>query len=831
MRKQFKLLAAALVSFFISLVLLHVGCDIGDTSDHDDERQRMIDPGSNAGQVSFISARPVWPEGREKEKNLFVGFRTVFKQPASRKAVLRITGSSLYRIFLNGVYIGHGPARGPHGYYRVDEWQLDEKQLRAENILAIEVAGYNVNGYYLLDQPSFLQAEVVSDGKVLASTRGKGRSFEACILKERVQKVQRYSFQRPFIEYYRLGKGYQQWRQKASARLNKVKCTVLPAKKLLPRRVAYPRFSLRQPVWHVCRGQLETDITVDDLWRNRALRGIGPKLKGFVEHELEVIPSIELQKVRSVSTVEIAKVFRPAEPFRLGENSFQILDFATNLTGFIGAKIKCHKKTRLLITFDEILSDGDVDFKRLKCTNAVGYELEPGLYEIETFEPYTLRYLKPMVLEGDCEIDDVYLREYANDETREAHFACSDWQLNKIFEAAKETFRQNAVDIFMDCPSRERAGWLCDSFFTARVAYDLCGNTTIEKNFFENFLLPERFEHLPAGMLPMCYPADHYDGRFIPNWAMWFVVQLEEYLQRSGDCELVKALEPKVMDLFDYFQKFKNDDGLLEKLESWVFVEWSAANDFVQDVSYPSNMLYTAVLSSAGRMYGRADLIQQAERIREVIRHQSFDGEFFVDNAVRKNGKLEVTNNRSEVCQYFAFFFDVATAERYGQLWDVLSTKFGPNRANTQAYPEVHQANAFVGNYLRLELLSRYGLCRQLKSELVDYFLYMAEKTGTLWENIDTKASCNHGFASHVAHCLYRDVLGLYKIDSQYKTVELRFSDVGLQWCQGKIPTKHGEISLRWWKDGGEIRFQVDVPAGYRVGVQNLSDLPLVQHL
>ena len=830
MRKQFKLLnsATALVLVCISLVLSCVGCDI---AEHNDEPQMMSNRGGDCQQVSFSSAKPVWPKGREREKNLFVGFRTVFKQPVSKKAVLRITGSSLYRIFLNGVFVGHGPARGPHGYYRVDEWELDEKHLEAENLLAIEVAGYNVNSYYLLDQPSFLQAEVVWDGKVLASTSGKGRSFEACILKERMQKVQRYSSQRPFTEYYRLGEGYDQWRRKTSAGLNKVKYALLPAKRLLPRRVAYPRFSRRQPVWSVCRGQLERDIKVDDLRRDRSLRNIGPKLKGFAENQLEVIPSIELQKVRSVSTVKINKPFCPTEPLRLSKNSFEILDFGTNLTGFIGAKIKCHEKTRLLFTFDEILSDGDVNFKRLKCVNAVGYELEPGVYYIESFEPYTLRYLKPMVLDGDCEIKSVYLREYANDEVREAHFACSDWRLNKIFEAAKETFRQNALDIFMDCPSRERAGWLCDSFFTARVAYDLCGDTTIEKNFFENFLLPERFEHLPAGMLPMCYPADHYNGRFIPNWAMWFVVQLEEYLQRSGDYELVKALEPKVMALFDYFQKFKNEDGLLEKLESWVFVEWSEANNFVQDVSYPSNMLYAAALSAAGGMYDRADLIEQAEKIRDVVRRQSFDGEFFVDNAVRKDSKLEITNNRSEVCQYFAFFFNVATAKTHKELWDVLSMKFGPDRADTKAYPEVHQANSFVGNYLRLELLSRYGLCRQLKGELVDYFFYMAEKTGTLWENTNTKASCNHGFASHVAHCLYRDILGLYKIDRQRRVVELRFSDVGLEWCQGKIPTKDGEVCLRWWKNGDEIRFRVDVPAGYKVSVENLSQLQLVRQL
>ena len=72
----------------------------------------------------------------------------------------------------------------------------------------------------------------------------------------------------------------------------------------------------------------------------------------------------------------------------------------------------------------------------------------------------------------------------------------------------------------MDCPSRERAGWLCDSFFTSRTEYALTGRSTVEHAFLDNFLMPERFEFLPDGMLPMCYPADHNDRTFIPNWAI-----------------------------------------------------------------------------------------------------------------------------------------------------------------------------------------------------------------------------------------------------------------------------------------------------------------------
>ena len=46
-------------------------------------------------------------------------------------------------------------------------------------------------------------------------------------------------------------------------------------------------------------------------------------------------------------------------------------------------------------------------------------------------------------------------------------------------------------------------------------------------------------------MLPMCYPADHYDGNFIPNWAMWFVLELEEYISILELC--LRNLPPEAV--------------------------------------------------------------------------------------------------------------------------------------------------------------------------------------------------------------------------------------------------------------------------------------------
>ncbi len=770
----------------------------------------------------FAAAQPVWATGREHEMNLTLGFHATFAAPTSGRVLLRVTGSTLYRAYVNGRHAGHGPARAGQGFYRLDEWDLSPWLRPGTNVLALEVAGYNVNSYYLLDQPSFLQAEIVSDGVVLGATGGDGSTaFAARVLGDRVQKVQRYSFQRPFSEVWRLAPGWDGWRTNVARPEPAAALTTFAGVSLLPRRVALPEFVVRQPISRVSLGTMERGPAPARPWKDRSLTGIGPQLGGFPEGELETTPSLEFQAWtpgRKDGEAQ-ATPWSTRTPVSLGAGRCEIVDFGVNLSGFLGVELEATRPSRVFLTFDEVLRDGDVDWKRLGCVNLVALELQPGRYSFESFEPDTLRYARIVALEGEVTLHQVLLRELTNPDVQEAQFAASDPRLNRLFEAGRETFRQNAVDIFMDCPSRERAGWLCDSFFTARVAPWLSGDTRIERNFLENYLVPAKFDALPQGMLPMCYPADHPDGVFIPNWAMWFVLELEEYAARSGDRALVEALRPRVQRLLEFFQGLRNADGLLEKLPSWVFVEWSKANDWVQDVNFPSNMLYARVLESAATLYGWPELATDAGRLRETIRRQCFDGRFFVDNAVRRDGRLTVTTNRSEVCQYFAFYFGVASPESHPDLWRTLREDFGPQRKQTKAHPEVAAANAFIGNVLRLELLSRYGHCQQTLDESVGYLLYMAERTGTLWENDGDYASCNHGFASHVVNVLYRDVLGLSVVDPVRKEVHIRPGQPELDWCEGSIPVPDGRVSLRWWREKAEPKYRVDAPAGYRIVV------------
>ncbi|MDR2138146.1 MAG: hypothetical protein LBP50_01145, partial [Tannerella sp.] len=675
-------------------------------------------------------ALPVWAAGRETEMNLNLGFRGVFQVGSGQNVTLKITASTIYRVFVNGKFVGSGPARAAHGYFRVDEYNIDKHVHNGENIIAVEVAGYNVNTYYTLDQPSFLLSEVTDNGKIVLAT-GAGDDFEAFHLKERLQKVERYSFQRPFTEYYRMKEGYDKWRVSSKTNIEKLSLAIFPAVKLLPRNVLMPDFVELSPVSVYAGGVVKRAIPAS-YYKDRSLTQISPVFKGFPEAELEVKPSQEVQETVTDTKEIINKPVAALGTLSLKKNEFYIYDFGTNFSGFLGAKLKCTTPARLCFYFDEMLFEGDVNSKQRQAdiNNQIIYELGVGEYNLETLESYTFKFLKVIALEGSCDIEKVYIREFAYPENKNASFNSSNFKLNAIFAAARQSSRQNAVDVFMDCPSRERAGWLGDSYFAATMEREFTGKSTILYNFLENYALPEKFKDIPEGMIPMCYPADHYDGNFLPNWALWFIIQVEDYARCGGDPALVAKLKPRIEKLLHYFTKFENEDGLLEKLEKWIFVEWSRAGDFVQDVNYPTNMLYATSLACAARLYGNADWATKSEHVRQTVLKQSFNGEFFVDNAVRENGKLKVTQNTTEVCQYYAFYFNVATPASHPALWRKLITEFGPNRNDKKIYPNVFRANAFMGNYMRMDILSRYGLQSQLIMEIQDYFYAMADKTG-----------------------------------------------------------------------------------------------------
>ena len=698
-------------------------------------------------KINFIQACPVWEKGMQKEMNHSLMFRAVVTK--SDNVRLRLAAHSRYQIFVNGEFFAAGPARAGHGFFRVSEYFFDEKLTDNENVIAVIVAGYNVNSFYLTDQSSFVCMELEIGGAVVNAT-GTDKEFEVLTYRNRSKKVQRYSFQRPFTESYIFDACYDAFMTRPEEKYDNAVLEKTEEKIFISRNVPYCRYNEIKADKIISKGII-IPAKNKKVYADRSLTDINELLKGYKKNEIESDTVNDLyghvMHILEPDTID-------AEPVFLGTNCCAVYDMGVNTTGYIRLSLTAEHDTQIYAVFNEKLpEEGYPDAGRDGCANVVKWALQGGrTYDIVSFEPYTYRYIQIISAYSPTLISNVSQYRECYDETLLVNKKeMPDSELQKIYDAAVETFVQNSTDIFMDCPSRERAGWLCDSFFTSRVEKELTGKSPVENNFLENFILPDKFEHLPDGMLPMCYPADHYDGCYIPNWAMWYVLELREYFKRSGDRELVDVARTKIYNLYDFFMNFENNDGLLQNLKRWVFVEWSEANSFVQDINYPTNMLYSVFIDAIAELYEDGKLHEKAEKLRETIRTHSFDGEFFCDNAVfDENGVAERTSNRTETCQYYAFFTGTATKEMYPDLYKKLVDEFGSVRDEKDNYPEIHRSNAFIGNYLRLQILFEDGLYEKVVDDIRKFFLPMAECTGTLWENMHDHASCNHGFASHV---------------------------------------------------------------------------------
>ena len=685
--------------------------------------------------MTFDRAQAVWIEDQNSLAQ-FIGFYASVEINQAVTGVLAITAINAYRIFHNGVFIAHGPARCAHGHARVDE--LSIPLCAGVNHIAVEVAAYHMNSFEHTDQDGMFCAELRLGEHVLLRS---DKDFSAQYLTQRLRAVPRYSFQRPSVEAYQLQAESDAWR--CAGFSESLPLLGVLGYTFLPRSAPYPKYPLinAEPISHwSCTYQ-----TVEDYRKDRSLINISDKLKGFPVDALCLNPQLIMEGCQSTKSTATGQA--------LSDQHAIIYDLQRNRSGFMQCSLRCQSDCTIYITFDERLNaDDDVDHFRFGCLNVLSFALAAGSYDLESFAPYTARYLKVHCVGGDCEILSVGMRCFENPNMFDQDFTAEDQILTDIYAAGQHTIAQNSVDIFMDCPSRERAGWLCDSFFMGRYERALCIKRGVEHDFLENFILNKSFAHLPDGMLPMCYPADFYDGNFIPQWALWYIIELGEYATAYPDCDLPQRAQQNMNNLMAWFAGHENDDGLLESLPAWNFIEWSKANNFTQDVSYPSNMLYCRALEVMSALYGDQDYADKATQIRTRIISASWDGSWFHDHAVRQaDGTLVVCDDISETCQYYALFFGFRP-DGWEDLWQRLVTDFGSHYQPDGPFKMIHPANAFIGYVLRIDLLSQLDEnTEQCLAEIKGLYADMAALTGTLWEHNNTGASCNHGFAGFIS--------------------------------------------------------------------------------
>lgn len=684
----------------------------------------------------FLKAKPIWAEGKEREMNVQAVFCAEVK--STEQVCLHIGGTAFFRIFADDTFLAFGPARTAKGYIREEIYTLP---VGTKEVI-IEAVGYYCKSIATVWQPSYIVAELQCKDEVLAYT---GKDFKAYEPMTKIQKTERYSVQRHFTEIW-------DYRKCESLTDEKYQVPIVVLNEMpdvLDRRVPYPEYRNVDLAAASSFGTLEYD-------EERPYKPIRyswasvPKEWGIFDWDkIPYHPYTWIQRHN-----QIIRQKNVSLPLTLNKGEYVVFDFKQIEAGFVRANIESFKESDVVIAYTEFYEGDEFVFQNMNVHNVVEFFLPEGdAREVQSFEPYTYRFAILAVKEGSIRLNGFGVKTYMLGTEHVRKIETEDNVLNAIYQAAIRNYAHNEVDLYMDCPSRERAGWIGDSYFTAKGEYALTGDTKTEDAFLENYRLFVNEGYFPDGVVPECYPADAPPkGDFIPQFTMLFILEVAEYIQERGHADMTEAFRERIYSLLKFYRQYENEDGLLERLPSWNFVEWGPANDWTKDVSYPTNFLYSKVLECIGGLYNDKECLKRCEEVRKAATKQSFNGHYFMDHAVRdEKGKLVLQKEASEVGQYYAVLFgniDI-NSENFKELKELILHVFSPDRDG--AMPEILEFNMIMGAYMRMELLAKMKEYDLLLHDVKRMFGQMEQDTGTLWEYRIHKGSYDHGICAYVA--------------------------------------------------------------------------------
>lgn len=783
----------------------------------------------------FRKAKPVFVPGRADKPDTLAAFRCDFTAEKGETYTLTIAAHTFYRVYVNGAFLGAGPAPAPFGMLKADRYRLEGLK-EGNNRLAVEVMGYvPEENNYATYETSCLLAEVTRGEQVICATGDA--AFTCGVLTQKDCQVETLSFGRRVpLEAYSLDEAYTAWRtgripgetacmETGDNRIIRARGTAVPDFSLLTNLRMLGVYSLRErpEVWKA-----------QNWWESEAyiVRSGGEGMKrpayedslledGAYEGQLE-----EKKKADGGACYILSGYEAPAA-----------LEFVTEKaeTGFIGISYTAEAPVTVDIVWNDYLDEeGLLPVKADSVNRVIRLHSEGGSFSFEAMEPHFIKYIKVIFRGGErvC-LDRLSVRTYRFPDTTASGFVCSDGELNRIYEGARRTLLTNSLAFFLDSPERERGGWSGDSYWTGRAAAMLLSDTTLERSMLADFLAADSTVMQEASFPACCSGGARQDPCMMYSWNLFLLLELTDYYRRTGDEAMKEGFRERTERFLKASCAYKNSMGVLENIPGSLFIDWSQSNDAANTapVSTAANGLYALTLERLGEMYDRKDYREEAEAVRRVFRVFYEKGKerrndlftmypFLPDSMTVTADGLTGNGVYSEAAQYYYFWTGLLSVEEAPALWKLLKEEYGPcpGKYRGTAHLKVADCGVFFGHMMRFELLERYGETALLEKEMKHLCGYMlSREPGTFWETLSGTDSRNHGFGAYYGALLMRGFLGMEIPDRVQKAVRFAPRTGSLRWAKGTMDTADGRISAYWRTDGDGMRMEISAPQGYRI--------------
>jgi len=518
----------------------------------------------------------VWPVGDAAPADSYTWFRAELDIDDPQGLRLHLSADLRYRLWVNDELVGDGPPPSTPEAVYYDTHDLSGRLRPGRNCVALVVRCTGTEP----DRRAGLLAELAGPGGVLLATGFAGwrcRRSAAWMSGTATSPKNRFD---PFQEMFdarlepegwrRVGFDDSGWDEPERVRSAGNGGTTGQWSNVLARPIPAVEEAIRRPVsvtveeclWLATRTRPDLSIGLSQAGRelttaraegtDRIITGSGPTLLACSDGHL------------SDRTVD--GVYDPCILLDLGRQETAYLEF--ELEGPVGAVVD--------IGFAERLVDGRFN-NAIEGQFAARYVLRKGRQRWRTMAWRGFRYVRVRVSQATepvlfYDLHAVLTRYPFSDV---GSFESADERLNRIFDLCRHTVRLCCHESIMDTPWREQAQWLGDvSAVTAPAIRSCFGDTALIEKFIRQAALTVSTGGTMAVMSNVAADRGSRPDSDIPDYTLWWVIDLLEHHRYTGRDDFVRELFPVVRRVLDGIAQHVTALGTLTSF-GWVFIDWA----------------------------------------------------------------------------------------------------------------------------------------------------------------------------------------------------------------------------------------------------------------
>lgn len=505
------------------------------------------------------------------------------------------------------------------------------------------------------------------------------------------------------------------------------------------------------------------------------------------------------------------------KPIRIVEKrpDHYFFDFGREIVGTVRIGFRGRAGDTVQLRLGEELEGPDtVRFDmRANCLYEDVWTLRGGEQQVELYDYRGFRFGEVSGPGKTVDPDSItaIVRHYPADPAR-SHFEASDPELNALWDLAKYSIIMGSQEVYMDCPTREKANYSLDTYLQMSAAFYLTGEVNLGRRSTELLL-----QSAADGKLRCLGPAarDH----FFTEYTMYPVLMAWRYYWLTGDIAFLKRNYKALVQVARYFaETFSREDGLLEGTDAVLrdLVDWPVERrdgHEILPVNTVPNAVYHRMLNVLAHIATLLGDTAESERfarlatqLRDAINTKLWDEENrrYVDGL----GDAGPSTHSSLHANVFPLAMGVVPVERAQDVLAFIKTRG-------------LACNTFLAMFL-FESLYDYGAADYAYELLTaageNSPMHMVrEGATTTWEAWALEQKWNtslfHPATAFTAYILASRMMGVTPLEPGFGRIRVKPQLAGVEQASMQVPTLYGPLRVQCTeRPGKRFSLRLEIP-------------------